>query len=503
MNVFFFSRTRSIAVGILFSLLIQVQLSSLFAKDEGCRNKYVIQQKSKTCKNCKQSKGKDCKTPWAHYYTNTISISGNFSKWYTAEVQVGLKSFDFEKGKTSSPDLKKYSFPVQSGYDKEPFSFGMVDTCGSFIVPPIFSYIEQMNGKFSLGMVDSIVSADKNKRIFYLINRTGGKYKRLPDMDDCEMFSPNLFLVKSSQNYGLLDTTGKIILAPEFNTISNLIFDNNLYSMDLRSYNRPYDYSDGWLGNYYGKMYSKYSEDMKRTWYSYCKEYDDIDSVVEKTFEKLPLILIEKDKKMGICDGNGKIIAPVENEKITYNGIYIAYDKAGKEFRESNVISVMKDSENFRFMHSDMSPIAEDKNGIFVQIALEAHKKHELTAEEKVENERLQQKKSDPLNFAYRVQGMFVVNSVSKDEEELTSSQFGNQSFLYIDRVNNSEIVVSLSPQGQKFELCHMTVTKVDDNNYEFDSPDYSGSWSNVIGHHYVTIKTKSMVPSFIYKAQM
>lgn len=503
MNNFFLLRTRLLVVGMLFSFSFPAQLSNVFAKDDGCQNKYVIQKK-KDCKNCKQNKGKDCKTPWLHYYTPQLSIQGKFSKWYTAEVQVSSRDCNFEKANTKSPDRSKYSFSVPTGYANSTFSFGMIDTCGSFIVPPVFSSIENLNGLFSLGWVDSITSAGSNKRLFYLINRKNGKYKRLPDMYEYEIFSPNLFLVKSSQLYGILDTIGNIIIKPEYNNITNLTIDNKKYQMDSRnSYKRPYEYSNGWLDSYYGLMYAEYSEDMKRNWYSYCKVYDEIDSVIDKILEKAPLLLLEKDSKMGICDGSGKIITPVENEKITYNSYRIVTDANNKDIKESDLIEIMKDNEHFSFMHSDLSPLAKDTNDLFVSIELQAHKKHEPTAEEKAEYERQQEENRNPLNFAYRVKGMFVVTSVQKDGQKLTSSQFGNNSYLYIDRVNNNEIVVNLSPKGEKYELCHMAVEKVNDDNYQFESSEYTGSWLNVGGHYYVTISSKSKYPEFVYKAQM
>ncbi|MES2279248.1 MAG: WG repeat-containing protein [Bacteroidota bacterium] len=206
--------------------------------------------------------------------------------------------------------------------------WGVINTDGKVVAPPVYDRIIKLDGRFlgkyqftdhgKIGVFD--VSAGKliipcvfNEIIFYRNYNTGNPSHYLSSF-------PYLIAQKGG-NYGLIDTTGRVMLPFIYNTIG--IYDDKNYAVSLNG-------GQGLLTQDLKMIIlPKFSYIESDYWGMYIvhtvqgiglisKDGDVVAEPIYKHFEHCGDYLIgEKDGKFGAIDKKGKVIKPFIYKKVT------------------------------------------------------------------------------------------------------------------------------------------------------------------------------------------
>jgi hypothetical protein len=171
-------------------------------------------------------------------------------------------------------------------------NWGLINKKGEFIVSPVLDEIWNFHPKYM------VVPAKKNNR-WGFINKSGKwtispKYKNIAYAQKGYFEkSPFLFIVQKNELNGIVSSSGKEILAPKLDRISEKFNDNGITKV---VHNGQYGLIDS-LGKLVLSMSYKYLE----------RNYHDLN---------LPYILTTKTNKQLLCDPNGQLLNKQGLDKI-------------------------------------------------------------------------------------------------------------------------------------------------------------------------------------------
>lgn len=221
------------------------------------------------------------------------------------------------------------------------------------------------------------------------------EYESIENLQLCE----GIFLIKKNDKYGIINLNGTVIIKPAYDSIvsDGYYNDEDGYKKAgfIVSNKTDNGYRYGYINNT-GKLYlnSEYNsvarilKDDKNIKLIASKDgkyglYNNNKKIINEEYQSLEydensdLLIIEKNKKYGMADLDGKIIIEPENNSIEIKGIYIyakqalenkVYDKLGNKVNISFNKSIYEtENDNYRISTLENNEITYygivDKNG--------------------------------------------------------------------------------------------------------------------------------------------
>ncbi|MCY1518318.1 KWG Leptospira [compost metagenome] len=160
-------------------------------------------------------------------------------------IALSQKKFDIIREELKQNNKYEYVYGFENNYavfrtfDKR---MGMIDSTGSVIIKPVFTYIhnkKELKNLFEVGNEEN----KKFKRGFIDLK---GNIKIPILYDDVFYVEKELIRVSKDKKFGVLDTLNNIILPTKFDDIS---FDNDLIIARIKETNYLYDFKGKQIGN--------------------------------------------------------------------------------------------------------------------------------------------------------------------------------------------------------------------------------------------------------------